>query len=433
MLAFFFILALLALVECLRRLTAHQRAVRALREAMQARRPILRDDLPGALGSHWDELCATAGEITTELARLDRQHSGQLAQLDATLGSLQEAVLIIDANNYVILANRALHAIFPRAGTILGERVERAVHSDAFLRLVEAVRNGDAPARHAIEILEGPAPIWLEVTGTAIAALDGGKQPSLLFVLHDVTRQKKLENVRKEFVANVSHELRTPLAVIKGYVETLVDDQETMSAKDRARFLQTVQRHTERLNSLLDDLLALSRLESGNPVLARERIDPAVFLNTVLEDFRSRPAAAGHRLALEIDPSAPSFCADPLKLGQVFDNLISNALKYTPRGSRVALAVRTGSGETVEFSVRDDGPGIPMRDLPHIFERFYRVDKGRSRDKGGTGLGLSIVKHIVQLHGGRVWAECPAEGGTVFTFILPLRANGQTTAARETV
>jgi two-component system phosphate regulon sensor histidine kinase PhoR len=423
MLLFALLVVTAALGLAVRRLARHRRAVIALREALIARRALLRDDLPGALGSAWDDLCATAGELVAETARLDRQHSGQLAQLEATLGSLQEAVLLIDSHNYVLLANPAFHAIFPKAGKIIGERLELALHSDVFLRHVAAVRAGRAQPRQEIEFVDANGSTWLEVTGSAAGPLDDRGLPSLLFVLHDISRQKRLENVRKDFVANVSHELRTPLAVIKGYVETLVDAHDTMPRADRDRFLKTIQRHAERLNSLLDDLLTLSRLESARPGLARERVDLAVFLSDAVEDFRSRPDAAGHRLALEADEALPAVLVDPLKLGQVLDNLVSNAFKYTPPGSRIAILARIRTGDTVEIAVRDDGPGIPSEDLPHVFERFYRVDKGRSREKGGTGLGLSIVKHIVQLHGGRVWAESRAGEGATFFFTLPTQGS----------
>ncbi len=399
----------------------HRRAVAALREALIARRALLRADLPGALGPGWDELCLTAGALVEEINRLDQQHTGQIAQLEATLGSLQEAVLLIDSNNYVLLANQAFHAIFPKAGRILGERLELALHSDAFLRHVAAVRAERAQPRQEIEFVDAEGSTWLEVTGSAIGPFNRRKNPALLFVLHDITRQKRLENVRKEFVANVSHELRTPLSVIKGYVETLVDSHDSMPVADRDRFLKTIQRHTERLNSLLEDLLALSRLESVSPGLARERVDLGTLLAGALDDFRARPAAEVHRISLSIDPAVPPIFADPLKLSQVFDNLIGNALKYTPRGSRLDVSTRLISPEFVEISVRDNGPGIPAEDLPHVFERFYRVDKGRSREKGGTGLGLSIVKHIVQLHGGRVWVESRYGEGANFLFTLPLQ------------
>lgn len=424
------ILALLAVAWLWRRLALHRRAVAALRESLVARRTLLRDDLPGALGKDWDALCATAGELAAEANRLDQQRTGQLAQLEATLGAVQEAVLLIDDHNYVLLANPAFHAIFPKAGKILGERLERALHGDAFLRYVGEVRAGGALARREIEFVDGGGSTWVEVTGAAVGPLNGGASPAYIFVLHDITRQKRLENVRKEFVANVSHELRTPLSVIKGYVETLVDAGDEMPAADRDKFLKTIQRHTERLNSILEDLLVLSRLESARPGLARERVDLAALLATAAEDFRARPAAEAHRLSLAVAPALPAVMADPLKLGQVLDNLVSNALKYTPRGSRVEIAARIGEPDTVEVSVRDNGPGIPAEDLPHIFERFYRVDKGRSREKGGTGLGLSIVKHIVQLHGGRVWAESRPGEGTTFFFTLPVNVSAAAAAPR---
>lgn len=419
----------LALCVAVSRLIQHRRAVAALRETLGARREFLRDDLPGARGLGWDELCASASRLVAEVNRLDRQHSGQLAQLEATLGSLQEAVLLLDSHNYVLLANQAFHAIFPRAGRILGERIELALHSDAFLRHVSAVRAGRAQSRQEIEFVDSKGSVWVEVTGSMVGPFNGDKSPGLLFVLHDITRQKRLESIRKEFVANVSHELRTPLAVIKGYVETLVDGHDSMPLADRDKFLKTIQRHADRLNSLLDDLLALSRLESANPGLARERVDLGQLFATAIDDFRARPAAEGHKLDLAVDPSAPAVLADPLKLGQVLDNLVSNALKYTPRGSRITLGVGIENVDTIMVSVRDDGPGIPAEDLPHIFERFYRVDKGRSREKGGTGLGLSIVKHIVQLHGGRVWVESRVGEGTAFYFTLPVHASGKTAAA----
>lgn len=429
MLFFAFLTACVALGFALRRLALHRRAVIALREALASRRALLRADIPGALGESWDDLCTTAGHLVAETNRLDKQHSGQLAQLEATLGSLQEAVLLIDTNNYVLLANQAFHAIFPKAGRIIGERLELALHSDAFLRHVAAVRTGAAQARQEIEFVDARGSTWLEVTGSMMGPLAGRESPALLFVLHDISRQKRLENVRKEFVANVSHELRTPLSVIKGYVETLVDGHDAMPIHDRDRFLKTIQRHTERLNSLLEDLLVLSRLESAQPGLSRERLNLGRMLDETLADFRSRPGASGHRLELEVEPTLPLVLADPLKVDQVLDNLLSNALKYTPRGSCITVTARIQGVNTVEVAIRDDGPGIPVEDLPHIFERFYRVDKGRSREKGGTGLGLSIVKHIVQLHGGRVWAESRVGAGTTFFFTLPVHVAASNGAA----
>jgi two-component system phosphate regulon sensor histidine kinase PhoR len=336
------------------------------------------------------------------------------------LGSLQEAVLIVDSQNRILLANRALQAIFPRAANILSQRLEQALPSVAFLNYVEAVRAATALPQQEIEFAEGNRTIWVEITGSLVPSVDP-KEKWALFVLHDITKLKKLEMVRKEFVANVSHELRTPLSVIKGYAETLVDGHLEMPVEDRDRFLRTIQRHTERLNSLLEDLLMLSRLESVNPGLQREMTDLPALINGVIEDFRGRPGAASHHLEFTFDPSMGKLLIDPLKITQVMENLTGNALKYSRKGSHIEVAARL-RGNEVEVSVKDDGPGIPEADLPHIFERFYRVDKGRSREKGGTGLGLSIVKHIVQLHQGRVWAVSQPGQGSTFYFTLPARA-----------
>jgi two-component system phosphate regulon sensor histidine kinase PhoR len=283
------------------------------------------------------------------------------------------------------------------------------------------VRKKEAQPQYEIEFAEGNRSIWVEVTGTSIPSLEGAKDPWALFVLHDITKQKKLEAVRKDFVANVSHELRTPLSVIKGYIETLVDGHQDMPLADRERFMKTIQRHTERLNSLLEDLLTLSRLESINPGLRRESTDLAPLLKNILEDYRARPAAAEHTFSAAMDPAISSLLIDPLKITQVLENLIDNAVKYTPKGSRIDVST-TLRENRVEICVRDNGPGIPDADLPHIFERFYRVDKGRSREKGGTGLGLSIVKHIVQLHGGQVRVESKLGQGTAFYFTIPVRS-----------
>jgi two-component system, OmpR family, phosphate regulon sensor histidine kinase PhoR len=418
------ILFVLVLVLVLR-LRKHARAVRAFREALEARQSHLREDMPGALGAEWDKLCAAGAQLIRDANSLSKRHEGQLAQLQATLGSLQEAVLIVDANNYVLLANQALQSMFPRSGKIVGERLERTLHSDAFLSLVEGVRSGRVQTRQEIEFVEGAGSTWFEVTGSAINSLSNEPSMSYLFVLHDITRQKRLEGVRKEFVANVSHELRTPLAVIKGYVETLVDSQGAISPADQEKFLKTIQRHTERLNSLLEDLLVLSRLESTKPGLAREQCDLCQWLPATMDDMRAQPAAAEHTIVLRIAPGVGKVFMDPLKIGQVFENLIGNAFKYTPAGSIVETTVCIRNADTIEFCVKDDGPGIPAADLPHVFERFYRVEKGRSREKGGTGLGLSIVKHIVQLHGGRVWAESREGQGTAFYFTLPAGAARQ--------
>jgi two-component system phosphate regulon sensor histidine kinase PhoR len=425
MLVVIIVLLALALGFTWLKIGSHRQAVQALEQAIFRKQPLLSEDLPGSAGTAWERLRRASNEFINEFNQLQQQRTGQLAQLEATLGSLQEGVLIVDANNTILLANKAIQAISPRpAHQIIGHRLELVLHSATFLTYVEAVRRGRAQPQQEVEFIEAGRTTWLEVTGSTIQNQAQSRSFWTIFVLHDITKQKKLEAVRKDFVANVSHELRTPLSVIKGYVETLVDGHAEIPADDRERFLKTIQRHTERLNSLLEDLLVLSRLESINPGLKREVVDLPGLLATIIEDYQARPAAAAHRLELSAEavPALGAVPLDPLKFSQVVENLLDNALKYTPKGSRIQLAARVLNDDDVVVSLGDNGPGIPAEDLPHLFERFYRVDKGRSRETGGTGLGLSIVKHIVQLHGGRVWVESELGQGTTFSFSVPLCA-----------
>jgi two-component system phosphate regulon sensor histidine kinase PhoR len=414
------VIAVAFLVAARRRLRRHREALQRLGQSLARRQTFLGEEEPGVLGLEFQQLCGTANDLVTGYNRLTQFSHSQLAQIDTTLGSLKEAVMVLDEQNRIVLANGALHAIFPRSRGGPQQRLELVMDSREFLDYVTAVRAGDAPPQQEVEFLENGSSLWVEATGALIPAIDQSAGTWTLFVLHDVTRQKKLEGLRREFVANVSHELRTPLSVIKGYVETLVDGHRDLPVEDREKFLLTIQRHTERLNSILEDLLTLSRLESTSPGLKVESANPAALITGVVEDVRRRPAAAGHELVLRLDPGVGELALDTLKFTQVLENLIDNALKYTPRGSTVEVQARpvdTG----VEVCVRDNGPGIPAEDLTRIFERFYRVDKGRSREKGGTGLGLSIVKHIVQLHGGRVWAESEPGKGAAFFLRLPRR------------
>jgi two-component system, OmpR family, phosphate regulon sensor histidine kinase PhoR len=417
------VLLVLALGWTGAKLAGHRRALRTVKEALNQRQTFLRKEHPGASGQDWTDFCEAANGLLQKVATLETAQTSQLAQLEATLGSLKEAVLVVDGHNHILLANRSLQDIFPRATEIIDQRLEVVLHSVSFLNYVDAVKQGRAEPHHEIEFVETDETRWVEVTGTPIPALDGASGKWALFVLHDVTRQKRMEHMRKEFVANVSHELRTPLAVIKGYIETLVDGHDAMEIDDRLRFLHTVQRHTDRLNSLLDDLLTLSRLESSAPGLEREAVELRALILSVIDEYRNRPDAAKHHLETQLDAEIDRVLIDPLKLHQVLNNLIDNALKYTPAGSQIRIEAELRSTDNeVEIRVSDDGPGIPEADLPHIFERFYRVEKGRSRERGGTGLGLSIVKHIAALHGGRVRADSVVGQGTTFRVWLPTRA-----------
>jgi two-component system phosphate regulon sensor histidine kinase PhoR len=417
------LVALLAVIAALAKLLANERRRQCdLRAALRNRTPYLVAEGPGRFAGEWRETVATANELIAALRTADAERKGQLHQIEATLGSLQEGVLVVDESNRVVLANKALEVIFQAAPVILGQRIETVAHSSAFSGFLDAVRRGTAAQRVDLEFVSGADSVWAEATGAVISPWTGARGEWVLCVLHEVTRQKRLENMRKDFVANVSHELRTPLTVIKGFVETLVDGHAEIPEADRDRFLRTIQRHAERLHRILEDLLTLSRLESSAPGMQLETTDLTRLLSELADDYRPRCSASGHRIELELPSEVPVVSADPVRLRQVFDNLLDNALKYTPPQSFITIRVAVVVAQA-EIRIIDNGPGIPARDLPHIFERFYRVDKGRSREKGGTGLGLSIVKHIVQLHGGRVWAESEGGQGTTIAFTLPLQGD----------
>lgn len=407
-----------AVLFLLRLLLRQNRALAQLRNAAKLRQPYLREESIANYLPNWTELVETVNKLVAEASSLQQQHSGQLTQLEATLGNLREAVLIVDQANYIHLANRALREIFPASRNLVNLRLELIIRSSAFLDYVRATRAGQPLPRQEFEIVDGANTVWIEASGAPIASPDG-KSPWALFVIHNLTNERKLERVRRDFVANASHELRTPLSIIKGYVETLVDGHTTMTEAEREKFLKTIQRHSDRLKAIIDDLLALSRLESATPGLKFEPLDLAEFFTELADDYCHRENGAAHTIEVNVPENFGAVSADAEKLTQVFANLLENALKYTPKGSRIELGARALGGSEVECFVRDNGAGIPAQDLPHIFERFYRVEKGRSRETGGTGLGLSIVKHIVQLHHGKVWAESSEGQGLVILIRLP--------------
>jgi len=408
----------LALGFALRALWKQNRALNELENAARRGQPLLHEEAPASYLPAWGALTDSVNLLIVQNSSLQQQRTDQLAQLEATLGNLREAVLIVDESNYIHLANRALREIFPGARDLVNLRLELIVRSGPFLEYVRATRDGAVLPRQEFEIVDSQNTLWIEVSGAPIPSPDGKGQWAL-FVIHDMTGQRKLERVRRDFVANASHELRTPLSIIKGYIETLVDGHQTMEIADRDKFLKTIQRHSDRLKSIIDDLLALSRLESATPGLKFAPLDVASYLRDLGAEFQHRPHGTEHGIVVAAPASLGLIEADPEKLGHVFGNLIENAFKYTPKGSQIELGAAAVGAHEVECYVFDNGGGIPPSDLPHIFERFFRVEKGRSRETGGTGLGLSIVKHIVQLHGGRVWAENREAGGLAIRLRLP--------------
>jgi len=296
--------------------------------------------------------------------------------------------------------------------------------------LIEVVRNAELKG-----ILDRVLADKKEVTATVEMALGtrrsfevvavplaeaGPASGGVVAVLHDITRLKELEAIRKDFVANVSHELRTPLTSIRGFAETLLDGA-LEDRNNNRRFVEIIKSHALRLSDLTMDLLTLATLESESFQLKPEGIDLPALVHEVLESFRPLGHTKRQELEAMIEPGLPPIKADRDRIRQVLINLLDNAVKFTPEEGRISLEVRLNAeGTGVELHVKDRGIGIPSSDLPRIFERFYRVDKARSREQGGTGLGLAIVKHIVEAHRGHVSVRSTLGQGSDFCVTLPL-------------
>jgi len=354
----------------------------------------------------------------TELSRRESREqttaAETLARQDALFDSMIEGVLVLDDAGHVQFANRAFAQMFGTTGILRGKALLEAVRVHELTEIVERASVEGRVIDHELE-LPGGGERWLQVNAAALASVDRRRLGTIL-VFHDLTRIKKLERTREEFVANVSHELRTPLSLIKGYTETLLDGAKNDPVV-ATRFLQTIERNSGRLQLLIEDLLTISQLESGRVTLNPQPIVLSAVVEKVFADYKGR--AARKETTLHQEVGELSVNADEVRLQQVLGNLVDNAIKYGRAGGNVTVGAREAGGDKIEISVRDDGPGIPPDSLARVFERFYRVDKARSRDAGGTGLGLSIVKHIVQSHGGEVWATSEMGNGATFFFTLP--------------
>jgi two-component system, OmpR family, phosphate regulon sensor histidine kinase PhoR len=335
-------------------------------------------------------------------------------QLETLLNSMQDAVIAVSPDGLVRWANQPMDRLVPQH-TRLNAPVVETIRDPDFLATVKAaMTNKDVKTARATSIVPGRA---FDVTAAPLP--DGG----VVAVLRDLTETERVEKTRRDFIANVSHELRTPLTSIQGYTETLLDTIHDDSAPTR-EFLEIIRKNTVRMARLTEDLLTLARVESGETRFETEPVPPVELLHDAEESFRE--IARGHGVDLQIMDShnggsvesLPQVLADREAIHQVFSNLIDNAMKYGRGGGRVELGARAAQ-RGIEFYVKDFGGGISSEHLPRLFERFYRVDKARSRESGGTGLGLAIAKHIMRAHGGSIRAESELNHGSMFVFTLP--------------
>lgn len=362
-------------------------------------RPVQRDEL-GELGGALDTL---AGELQRRLGQLEAEREEMTALID----SMAEAVLAVGPDGTVRRANPAARAIFDLPGDVAGTRPEAIARRKPFLELVHKALAG-APVP-ATEISHDGK----ELLATAQPLPSGGA----VLVFLDISELRRLEGVRRDFVANASHELKTPLTAIRGYSETLLDDD--VDPDLRRRFTRTIHDHATRLQQILDDLLDLSRIESGGWTLEPTAVKIEDTARAAWQPHADEAARRGIELEFHLAEGTRRVTADPGALRQVFANLFSNALRYSPDDAAIHVRAERASDGATRVEVRDVGSGIPPQHLDRIFERFYRVDPARSREEGGTGLGLAIVRHLVERHGGGVEAESELGRGTTIRFTLP--------------
>ena len=374
-----------------------------------------------AVGIHfwwWEKFRRQQRQVQAKMEELQRRQQQTTidakAQQQVLFNSMLEGLLLLDRNRRIYLANRAFKNLFGIKTELRGKTIMEALRVHELAELVDRIESAGQVFDYELKLPE-LSERWLQVNAAAISNSAGEREGTIL-VFHDLTRLKQLERTREEFVANVSHELRTPLSLIKGYTETLLDSA-LNDPEITERFLKIIERNTKRLDLLIQDLLAISAFESGRVKLNLQPVNVHQLAEKVLGDLKAH--AGTKRMKLVNCVPDLTATADENRLEQVLANLVDNAIKYGHEKGMVSIGGQKNDGDQIELFVQDDGPGIPAESLDRVFERFYRVDKARSREQGGTGLGLSIVKHIVQNHGGKVWVKSELGKGATFFFTLP--------------
>ncbi|OAT81786.1 two-component system histidine kinase PnpS [Desulfotomaculum copahuensis] len=362
------------------------------------------------------QLANSVNEMARQLRRTINQITEEKDRARAILNSMADGVIALDRQGQVLLVNPVVEEIFNiKQEDCQGKNILGVIRNFDLELLLERALKTQQPLTREIKII-APEPRIFRLHATPLEEADREKG-GVVVLLRDVTERKKLDDMRSEFVANVSHELRTPLTSIRGFLETLLDG--ALDDRETARhFLEIMSAETERLTRLIDDLLDLSKIEERRVVHRWQPVDMIDVISRVLSMFRPQAREKNITLLSRLPSGLPVVQGDPDMLAQVLINLVDNALKYTPGGGQVTVSAAAADGR-LEVSVADTGVGIPAESLPRIFERFYRVDKARSRELGGIGIGLAIVKHIIRAHGGKIQVESTPGRGSVFSFTLP--------------
>jgi two-component system phosphate regulon sensor histidine kinase PhoR len=403
-------------------IVASRRLSRPVEEMSRAAEEISRGNFdikvyPGVQGE-LQALGKSINLMASEIQRKLREITQEKETLNTILRGMSDGVMVVDAQGRIILINNVLEELLERPPAVFGKMP------------VEVIRSAELQDGFAAALEEGK----IFRMALTVGASDGdkvfdviiarlmpeGRTEGAVAVFHDITDLKRIEKVRKDFVANVSHELRTPLTSIKGYSETICHEKFQDDTKIRS-FAEIILKHANRLSALVEDLLSLTKLESEKSVANKRKINFRDVLDSSVPMVK--PAAEEKHLTIETDtvPEVIEAWADRDQIAQALINLLDNAIKYTPEGGTVRVLTKDVDDE-LHVTVEDTGLGIPREDIDRIFERFYRVDKNRSRDMGGTGLGLSIVKHIIQGHGGKVWVRSMLDEGSAFSFSLPKKS-----------
>ena len=351
-------------------------------------------------------------EISCRQQRLDRDLVKRASERNAIFSAMQDGLLVLDGDRRIALFNNTLQKLFGVDERSLGAPMRESVRDASVDEIITR-------AFRRLELSHGEITLgechW-HVSAEPMYHGNGAK-PGVVVLFHDITALKRADEMRRDFVANVSHELRTPLSILRGYIETMLDNPK-MPRGETARILEVMEQHSKRLGLLANDLLTLAHMESGSSTLELTDIDLLRFFTDLVRDWNKKFSIKNLKAIVEVADDCSMICADEGRLREIFDNLLDNAVKYSLENGRITLGARRRAGE-ITLSVSDNGVGIGAEDLPRIFERFYRADKARSRELGGTGLGLSIVKHIAQLHGGHVDADSQLGRGTTIRVILP--------------
>ena len=360
-------------------------------------------------------------ENRNKISSLESEKTQRINEFNETLGGILDGALLLDFRHTVTFANETANQLLAGGQSLLGRRLESVLDSAQVLEMIDRVKTHGKSEKADFNLIIESSKYDFVITATVISDLQENNEKLILLLLHDVTKIKGAERMRKDFVANASHELRTPITIIRGFCENLLEEDDIKPEQNKL-FLEKIHKNTLRLQALIDDLLNLSELEGSANAISQTNNKLSEVILGVEMYLSDKAFVDTDKLIFDLCTEEEPFPFDAVKVAAAISNLIENAFKYAGDFSLIQVSTslhEEAGNDWITCSVKDDGGGIPAKDLPRIFERFYVVDKGRSREKGGTGLGLSIVKNIAESHGGKVSASSELGKGSTFSFTLP--------------